>query len=89
VKTATAKKQKQTAPADEPTLHLTMDQFLRLQKVWWAIGEISEMASAPDNDGGGLECLKIVNDYAFGGIRSELQEQVDKRKTASRLPSVH
>jgi hypothetical protein len=63
---------------DEPTLQLSMDQFRRLQKVWWAIGEISEMASAPENDGGGLECLKIINDQALGGIMSGLQEQVDR-----------
>jgi len=68
------------ASADEPDLRLSMDEFRKLQKVWWAIGEISEMASAPENDGGGLECLKIVNDQALGAIMAKLQAQIDLRK---------
>jgi hypothetical protein len=57
-----------------------MAQFRRLQQVWYAVGEISEMAEAPGNSGGGLECLKIVIDQGLGQIMNELQEQVDELK---------
>jgi hypothetical protein len=65
---------------NEPTLQLSMDQFRRLQKVWYAFGELADMIDAPENDGGGLECLKIVNDQGLGGVIGELQAQIDKAK---------
>jgi hypothetical protein len=80
VKTGTAKKQKQQAPAGEPDLRLPMDEFRKLQQVWYAIGEISEMIDPPDSVGGGLECLKIVNDQALGAIMAKLQAQMDLRE---------
>ena len=36
------------------------------------------MIDAPENSGGGLECLKIVNDKGLGEIIGELQAQVDR-----------
>ena len=38
------------------------------------------MVDAPENRGGGLACLKIVNDLGLGGIVGELQAQIDPRK---------
>ena len=69
----------QPDPDDEPDLRLPMSEFRQLQQVWYAIGEISEMADAPENDGGGLACLKIVNDQGLGAIMAKLQAQIDLR----------
>jgi hypothetical protein len=66
--------------AEEPDLRLPMYEFRQLQRVWYAIGEISEMADAPENDGGGLACLKIVNDQGLGAIMAKLQAQIDLRE---------
>lgn len=67
-------------PFGEPDLRLSMDQFRKLQKVWYAIGELSDMVDAPGNNGSGLESLRIVNDQGLGGVINKLQEQVDLRK---------
>jgi hypothetical protein len=75
VKTAIAKKRERTALDDEPTLSLTKDQYLRLEQVWYAIGELSEMIDPPKSEGGRLICLGIVNDV-LGDVIHELEPQI-------------
>jgi len=51
-----------------------MDQSRRLEQVWYAIGELSEMIDPPKSEGGRLICLGIVNDV-LGDVIHELEKQ--------------
>ena len=77
MKISTVKKQNQPAPDDKPTLQLTMYQYRRMENVWYAIGELSEMVDPPGSRGGGLKCLQMVNDV-LGDVLQELEPQVEK-----------
>jgi len=78
VKTSTAKKQ-HTTPTDETPLRLTMDQYRHLERVWFAIGELADMVSAPGNSSGGLVSLKLV-DHCMAEVMYDLEAQVEKAK---------
>lgn len=62
---------------DEPRLRLTMDQYRRLEAVWYAIDELSSMIDPPDSEGGGLKSLSIVNE-SLGAVIHELERQLEK-----------